>query len=76
MDITQNVGRSACLPIVTASYWCPLMSSKYVTTHLVSVSARSLPRIFMCPLSLCSIVGSSHFILYWSVETMAVVSGL
>ena len=31
--ITQNSGRSACLPMVTVSFWCSGMSSNDVTTR-------------------------------------------
>ena len=55
--ITQNSGRSACLPMVTVTFWCPGMFSNDVTTRLDAVSTRSLPLMFACPLILRSIVG-------------------
>ena len=76
MYITQNYGRSACLLMVTVRFWCSGTSSNDVTTRLAAASARSLPFICVCPLILCSIVGSPSLILYWSDFTMAVISGL
>jgi hypothetical protein len=76
MCITPYSGRLACLNIVTASVWCLGMSSKYVATRLVVVSARSLPLMFVCPLIFCIIVGRPGYILYWSEVTMAAMSGL
>ena len=76
MYITHNSGRSAYLPMVTVSFWCSGRSSNDVTTRLAEVSARSLPLMFVCPLILCSIVGTPILILYCSEVTMAVVSGL
>ena len=74
--ITHNFGCSACLPMVIVSFWCFGMSSNEITTRLAAASARSLPFISVCPLILCSIVGRSRLILYWSKSTMAVISGL
>ena len=74
--ITQNAGRSACLSIVTVSFWCSGISSNDVTTRLTAASAISLPRMIVCPLLLCSILNSLSFILYFSVETMAAMRGL
>ena len=48
--ITQNSGRSACLPMVTVSFWCSGMSSNDVTTRLAAALARSLPLICVCAL--------------------------
>ena len=56
--IHQYSGRSARLSMVTVNFGCPGISSKDVTTHLAAVSARSLPLMFVCPLIVCSIVGS------------------
>ena len=74
--ITQNSGRSACLPMVTVTFWCPGMSSNDVTTRLSAVSTSLLPLMFACPLILCSIVGRPRLILYWSEVTMAAISDL
>ncbi len=74
--ITQKSGRLACLPMVTVTFWCSRMSSNDDTTRLAAVSARSLPLMFACPLILCSIVGRTSLILYWSEVTMAAISGL
>ncbi len=41
--ITQNSGRSACLPMATVTFWCSGMSSNDVTTRLAAAIARSLP---------------------------------
>jgi hypothetical protein len=62
--ITQNFGRSACLPMATVTFWCSGMSSNDVTTRLGADSARSLLLMFVCPLILCSIVGRPSLILY------------
>ncbi len=48
--ITQNSGRSACLPMVIVTFWYPGMASNDVTTRFAAVSARSLPLILVCPL--------------------------
>jgi hypothetical protein len=53
--ITENFGRSACLPMVTVNLGCLGTSSHDVTTCLAAVSARSLPLMFACPLISCSI---------------------
>jgi hypothetical protein len=74
--ITRNSGRSACLPTATVTFWCPGMSSKYVTTRWSAVFARSLPLMFVYPLILCGIVGRPSLVIYWSEETMAAISGL
>ena len=74
--ITQNFGRSACLPMVTVSFWLSEMSSNDVTTRLAAASARSLPFISVCPLILFSVVGRPRLILYRNKSTMAVISGL
>ncbi len=74
--ITQYSGRSACLPIMTVSFWCPGLSLKDVTTLLDVVSTRSLPLMFVCPLIFCIIVGIPRFIRYWSHVTMTAMSGL
>ncbi len=74
--ITQNSGRSACLPMVTMTFWCPGMSSNDVTTRFALVSARLLPLMLVCPLIFCSIVGRPSLILYWSKVTMAAIIDL
>ena len=45
--ITRNSGRSAFLPIVILSFFCPGVSSKDVTTRFTTVSSRSLPFMFV-----------------------------
>jgi len=62
--ITQNFGRSACLPMVTVTFWCSGISSNDFLTCLGAAYARSLPLMFVCPLILCSIVGRPSLILY------------
>ena len=74
--ITQNAGRSTCLPIMLVSFWCPGMSSNDVTIRFASMPARSLPLMGVCPLLLCSIMGSPSLIMYRSVETMVAMNGL
>ncbi len=74
--ITQYSGRSACLPMVTVTFWCPGMSANDVTTFLAVVSARSMPLMFVCHLISCRIVGRPILILYCSEKTMAAISGL
>ncbi len=74
--INQNSGRSAWLPMMTVTFWCPGMSSKDVITRLAPVSTRSLPLMCVCPLILNSILGGPSLILYWSEVTMAAISGL
>ena len=64
MYITQNLGRSTYLPIVTVTIWCSGMSLNDVTTRLTATSARPLPLMFTCPLILCSIVCRPSLILY------------
>ena len=54
--ITQNSGRSACLPMMTVSFWCSGMSSNAVTTRLAAASARSLPFICVCALLFCVVL--------------------
>jgi hypothetical protein len=43
---------------VAVSFLCSGISSKEVTIRLAILSARSLPLMFVCPLILCSFVGS------------------
>ena len=74
--IAQNSGRSACLPMVTVTFWCPGMFSKNVKARLTTVSTRSLPLMFVCPLILCSIVGRPSLIIYWSEVTMVAISSV
>ncbi len=74
--ITQYGGRSACWPIVTASFWFSGMPSQSATTLLAAESARSLPLMFVCPRILCSIVGSPSSALYRRESTIADMSGL
>jgi len=56
--ITQNGDLSASFSIVAVSFLCSGISSKEVTIRLAILSARSLPLMFVCPLILCSFVGS------------------
>ncbi len=74
--ITQYGGRSACRPMVTASFWFSGMPSKSATIFLAAAFARSLPLMFVCPRILCSIVGSPSSALYRRKSTIAVMSGL
>ncbi len=62
--ITQHSGRSAYLPMVTATFWCFGISSNAVTARLAAASVRSLPFMFVCPLILRSIVGRHSLIMY------------
>ncbi len=55
--ITQYGGRSACRPMVTASFWFSGMPSQSATTLLAAASG-SLPPMFVCPRILCGIAGS------------------
>ncbi len=55
--MTQNGGLSACFPMVIVIFWCSGISSNEVTTNLAAASARSLPRMLVCPLILFSFVG-------------------
>ncbi len=64
VNITKKIGRSACLPMVTVTFWCSGMSSNDVTTRLAATSARSLPLIFVFLLILHSILGRPRLILY------------
>jgi hypothetical protein len=74
--ITKNCGRSFCLPTATVSFRCPGMSSNYVTTRLVAPSARSFPLMFVCPLILCSIMGSPSLIMLWREDIVVAIWGL
>jgi len=76
VDITHYFGRSACLSMVTVTFWCPGMSSKDVTTRLAAVSTRSLPLMCACLLIFCSIVARLSYILYWSAVTISAMIGL
>ena len=57
--MTQNGGLFACFPMVIVSFLCSGISSKEVTTSLVSVSVRPLPRMLVCPLILFSFCGET-----------------
>ncbi len=74
--ITQYGGRSACRPMITASFRYSGMPSQSATTLLAAASARSLPLMYMCPRILCSIVGSPSSALYRSESTIVAMSGL
>ncbi len=76
VDITHYGGRSACRPMVTASFWFSGMPNQSVTTLLAAASARSLPLMFVCPRILCSIMGSPSSALYRGESTIAAMSGL
>jgi hypothetical protein len=54
--ISQNCGLSACFPMVTVSLWCSGIFSNEATSNLAAMSAKSLPRMFVCPLILFSCV--------------------
>ena len=43
--ITQYSGLSACLHMVTVTFWCSGISSKVVTTRFAASFARSLPLV-------------------------------
>jgi hypothetical protein len=70
VNMTQYVGLSASLPMLTSSFWCSGISPKEVTTSLGASYARSLPLTFVCPLILCNNVGKPSLAIYWSMETM------
>jgi len=55
--MTQNGDLSACFPTMIVSFWCSGIFSKEVTTNLAAASARSLPRMLMCPIILCCFMG-------------------
>ena len=55
--MTQNGCLSAYFTMVIVSFWCSGISSKEVTTNLATVSAKSLPMMFVWPLILFSLVG-------------------
>ncbi len=74
--ITQYSGLSACLPMLTVTFWCSGISSKAVTTIFAASSARSLPLVFVRPLIVCNIVGRFRLILYLIEVTLAAISGL
>ncbi len=75
--ITQDGGRSAFRPVVTASFWFSGMLSQSASTLLAAASARSLPLMFAYPARiLCIIVGSPSSALYRRESTIAVISGL
>ena len=76
MYIIQYVGRSACRPMVTVSFWCSGMSSHVETNLVATTSAMSLPLTFVCPLILCNIVVSPSLALYRRESTIAAISGL
>jgi len=62
--ITQKSGRSACLPMVTVTFWSSRTSSNDVTSRLAAAAAMSLPLLFVRPLILYSIMGRPSLILY------------
>jgi len=55
--MNKNDGLFACFPMVILSFWYSGISSKEVITNLTAASARSSPRMLVCPLILFSFVG-------------------
>ena len=74
--MTRYDGLSACLPMVTVSFWCSGISTKTETTNLSALSARSLPLMYVCPLILRNTIGSSMLAPYCSMETMEIKRNL
>ena len=56
-------GLSACYPMVAVNLCCSGISSKEATFNLDAVSAKSSPRMFVCPLILYNFVGSPRLAL-------------
>ena len=74
--MTQYGGRSACRSMVRVSFSLSGMSSHAATTLLAAASARSLPLMFVCPLTLRNVVGSPSSNLDRRSSTIAAISGL